>query len=78
MGDSDPLLAREPLLAKCYAASLHYLSALGQNAGKPLLRLISPDLIQEDSIDDRTVMGFNLHASKAFEAIDRKGLERTI
>jgi hypothetical protein len=78
MGDFDAFLDREPLLAKCYAASLRYLSALGQNAGKPLLRLISPDLIKEDSIDERTVMGFNLHASEAIEAHDRKGLERTI
>lgn len=78
MEDSDALLDREPLLAKCYTASLRYLSALGENAGKPLLRLISPELIKEDLIDERTVMGFNLHASDAIEAHDRNGLERTL
>lgn len=76
--ESDGLLDREPLLAKCYAASLRYLSALGQNSGKPLLRLISPDLIQEETRDDRSVMGFNLHASEATDADDRDGLERTL
>jgi hypothetical protein len=76
--ESDALLEKEPLLAKCYAASLRYLSALGKNSGKPLLRLISPELIQEETRDDRTVMGFNLHASEATEADDRQSLERTL
>lgn len=76
--DSDALLEKEPLLAGCYAASLRYLSAMGSNSGKPLLRLISPDLIQEQDRDDRTVMGFNLHASEPTQADDRQGLERTL
>lgn len=76
--ESDSLLAKEPLLAKCYAASIHYLSALGRNPGKPLLRLISPELIREDTYDDQTVMGFNLHASAAILAHDRPGLERIL
>jgi hypothetical protein len=76
--ESDGLFEKEPLLAKCYAASLQYMSALGRNSGKPLLRLISPDLIQEDTRDDRTVMGFNLHASEPTEADDRQSLERTL
>jgi hypothetical protein len=77
-GESDALLDKEPLLAKCYAASLRYLSAIGHKSGKPLLRLISPDLIQEESRDERSVMGFNLHASEATEANDRQSLERTL
>ncbi len=76
--ESDSILAKEPLLAKCYAASIHYLSALGRNPGKPLLRLISPELIREDTYDDQTVMGFNLHASAAILAHDRPGLERIL
>ncbi len=76
--ESDSLLEKDSLLAKCYAASIGYLSALGPNSGKPLLRLISPDLIREPTPDERTVMGFNLHASEAIEATDRKGLERTL
>ena len=39
--ESDSLLEKEPLLAKCYMASIRYFSALGEKAGKPLLRLIS-------------------------------------
>jgi hypothetical protein len=42
------------------------------------LRLISPDLTQPDALDDRTVIGFNLHASNAIEAHDREGLERIL
>lgn len=76
--ESDALLEREPLLAKCYATSLQYMSALEKNSGKPLLRLISPDLIQDEALDGRTVMGFNLHASEPTEADDRQGLERTL
>ena len=75
--ESDSLLEKEPLLAKCYMASIRYLRALGEKAGKPLLRLISPEHIREE-VDDRTVMGFNLHASKAIEADDRAGLERIL
>ena len=68
----------EPMLAKCYAASIKYLSALGINSGKPLLRLISPELIKADAFEEGTVMGFNLHASPAMEAQDREGLERIL
>ncbi|MCA9508581.1 MAG: transposase [Myxococcales bacterium] len=75
--ESDNLLEREPLLAKCYMASIRYLSALGEQSGKPLLRLIAPEQIKEET-PDRTVMGFNLHASVAIEATDRAGLERTL
>ena len=70
--ECDDLLAKEPLLAKCYAASIRYLSVLGTNSGKPLLRLISPELIQANSSEEGTVMGFNLHASPAIEAHDRE------
>lgn len=76
--EGDALAEREPLLAKCYAASIRSLTAMGINAGKPLLRLISPELIKENQKDERTIMGFNLHASKAIEADDREGLERTL
>jgi hypothetical protein len=76
--ESDTLFEKEPLLAKCYAASIRYLSAIGNNAGKPLQRLISPNLIREETLDERTIMGFNLHASEAIEANDREALERTL
>lgn len=76
--EGDDLLDKEPLLAKCYAASIRYLSAFGHNAGKPLIRLISQELIKGESTDELTVMGFNLHASVALADHDRAGLERTI
>jgi putative transposase/transposase-like zinc-binding protein len=75
--ESDNLFEKEPLLAKCYMASIRYLSALGEKAGRPLLRLISPAHIKEE-VDDRTLMGFNLYASTAIEPNDRAGLERTL
>ena len=31
---------KEPLLAACYAASIRYLTALGQRAGQPLMRVL--------------------------------------
>ncbi len=33
--ECDGLLDKQPMLAKCYAASIRYLSALGINSGKP-------------------------------------------
>lgn len=54
------------------------MTALGINAGKSLMRLISPDLMKKDHRDDLTIMGFNLHASKAIEAKDRIGLEHIL
>ena len=77
-GDSDELLTKHPLLAKCYAASIRYLSALGLNSGKPLLRVVSPELAAGPVEDERTIMGFNLHASAAIEAEDRNGLEQVL
>lgn len=76
--DVDVLEEKEPLLAKCYAASIRSLTALGINAGKPLMRMLAPELKREEYRDDRTLMGFNLHASKAIEADDRAGLERIL
>jgi hypothetical protein len=77
-GDKDELLEKEPLLAKCYMASIRYLSAMGANSGKALLRLISQDGAGGKREDEQTIMGFNLHASTAIEAEDRAGLERTL
>jgi len=76
--EANGLLEKEPLLAKCYAASISHQSALGRNAGKLLMRLISHDLIKGERLEDHNVMGFNLHASLAIEAHDRPGLERTL
>ena len=68
----------QPMLAKCYAASIRYLSAIGMNSGKPLLRLKSPELIKSDIFEEGTMLGFNLHASPAIGAHDRQGLERIL
>jgi len=75
---NNEILLKEPLLAHCYEASLRYLSAFGYNAGKPLIRLISTDLIQDNKYEESTIMGFNLHASKAIKGEDRKGLENIL
>lgn len=77
-GEHDELLEKQPLLAKCYAASIRYLSAFGLSSGRPLLRLIDPHGRKQKDRDDLTVMGFNLHASVAIEADDRAGLERVL
>lgn len=76
--DHDELLEKQPLLAKCYAASIRYLSAFGLSRGKPLLRVIDQRDANPEIKDERTVMGFNLHASEAIESEDRAGLERTL
>lgn len=76
----EEFVKKEPLLAACYQASLRYLTALGKRAGLPLMRMISEPTV-EDSFSERclrTVMGFNLHASKPIEAHDRQGLERQL
>jgi len=75
---NNEFLLKEPLLAQCYEASIRYLSAFGDKAGQPLMRLISTDLIQENRHEENTIMGFNLHASKAVEGDDRKGLENIL
>ncbi len=77
-GGRDELSEKQPLLAKCYAASIRYLSAFGLSSGKPLLRIIDPQGAIPEANDERTIMGFNLHASEAIEAEDRAGLERTL
>ena len=46
--ESDALAEKESLLAKCYAASIRSLSAIGN--------------------DDRTIMGFNLHAFRGYRS----------
>ena len=76
--DHDALIAKEPMLAKCYEASIRYLSALGTNAGKPLLRIISQHQTDVDERSERTIAGFNLHGSIAIEGHDRKALERIL
>jgi len=75
---NNEFLLKEPLLAQCYEASIRYLSAFGDKAGQPLIRLISTDLIQEQRHEENTIMGFNLHASKAIEGDDRESLENIL
>jgi hypothetical protein len=76
--DHDDIATKAPLLAKCYEASIRYLSALGSNAGKPLLRIISQPNTDDDDRHERTIAGFNLHASIAIEGHDRIALERIL
>jgi hypothetical protein len=74
----NSLSTEEPLLARCYEASGRYLSATGKNAGKPLMRVIAEKVIKETDREQRTVAGFNIHASIPVEDGDRRRLERLI
>lgn len=53
----DEFSLKEPLLSSCYEASIRYVSALGENRGKQLVRLISTDLIKENLYGENTIMG---------------------
>ncbi|MBL4818884.1 MAG: transposase, partial [Deltaproteobacteria bacterium] len=77
-GGEDALSQDQPLLATCYTASLRYLTALGAKAGRPLMRVFEGISISDGSREERTVAGFNLHASIAIAAEDRQGLERLL
>ncbi|MEI6806676.1 MAG: transposase, partial [Myxococcaceae bacterium] len=68
----------QSLLAHCYNSSLRYLSAFGPNAGKPLMRVFENMPVYNQSREERTVAGFNLHASIGIAAEDRQGLERLL
>lgn len=63
---------KEPLLSACYAASIRNYSALGERAGKPLMRVFSSEVAEFDTYrEERSVDGFNLHAFTAISAADR-------
>jgi hypothetical protein len=75
----DELSEKEPLLSACYAASIKYYSAIGERAGRPLMRVLcEPVRGYESSREERSVAGFNLHASTAIGAEDRVGLEQLL
>jgi hypothetical protein len=70
---------KEPLLSACYAASIRNYGAIGERAGKPLMRVFSEPASEFDTYrEERSVDGFNLHASTAISADDRDGLERLL
>ncbi len=52
MGEEDALQQEQPLLASCYASSLRYLTAFGNNAGRPLMRVF--ENMPEDSRPEST------------------------
>ena len=76
--ESDEFSEKQPLLAACYAASIRYLTALGQRAGQSLLSLFSHPPEPKNCREERTVAGFNLHVSLPIGAYDRQGLERQL
>lgn len=81
MQDSDEQAFghEEPLLAACYASSIRYLTALGQRAGQPLMRVIDgPEKPFDTERAARTVAGYNLHVSIPIIGSDRRGLERQL
>ena len=73
------LSEKEPLLSACYAASIRNYNALGDLAGKPLMRVFSGEVAEFDTYrEERSVDGFNLHAFTAISTDDRQGLERIL
>ena len=77
--DEQAFGQEEPLLAACYAASIRYLTALGQRAGLPLMRVIDgPVELDDNDRAARTVAGYNLHGSIPIAGDDRRGLERQL
>ena len=79
LSSSDVPSDKEPLLAACYAASIRNYSAIGERAGEPLMRVFSEPASEFDTYrEERSVDGFNLHASTAISADDRDGLERLL
>lgn len=79
LSSRDVLSDKEPLLSACYAASIRNYNALGERAGRPLMRVFSSEVAEFDTYrEERSVDGFNLHASTAISAADRDGLERIL
>jgi len=81
--ECDELAYEEPLLARCYAASVQGMVTIGKRAGQRLLRLdgIAPGDIHH-SPDQHPARapahGFNLHAGVRIKADDRARLERVL
>jgi len=76
--DGETFAQSEPLLSACYNASIRHLTALGQRAGQPLMRAFAIPPKENNSREERTVAGFNLHVSIPIQGDDRRGLERQL
>jgi hypothetical protein len=76
--ENNEFAEKEPLLAKCYAASSRYLTAMGPNSGQPLMRAFDGETQTKSDRDERTIAGFNVHVSLPIGANDRAGLEREL
>jgi len=76
--ENNEFAEKEPLLAKCYAASSRNLTAMGPNAGQPLMRVVDAQAQAKSDREERTVAGFNLHISLPIGGNDRAGLERQL
>lgn len=75
---NDESSERRSLLLAYYRASIGTVRALGEQAGKPLMRVISEPVKSYEEREERSVSGFNLHASRAIQAEDRFGLEQLL
>ena len=79
--EDDPLAKRNPVLAAIYAAALQGLAALGESAGRPLVRIGREDRAvprgqEETKFRCAVLGGFSLHAGVSVAGRDRAGLER--
>jgi hypothetical protein len=64
--DADPLVDKEPLLARCYGAAVQGVALLGEKKGAAPERLTRPTEVQRDELV-ADVMGFNVHAKVAID-----------
>lgn len=79
--EEDPLAKRNPVLAAIYAAALQGRAALGEGAGRPLVRIGREDRAvprgqEETKFRCAVLGGFSLHAGVSVAGRDRAGLER--
>jgi hypothetical protein len=76
---ADPLAEKEPVLSSCYQAAAQGKELLGERAGQPTLRLVSPPPERTTARSTglvAEVRGVNIHAQTAIDGRDRKRLER--
>lgn len=79
--EEDPLAKRDPVMAAIYAAALQGRAALGEDAGRSLVRIGREDRARADDWEEPKLRcavlgGFSLHAGVSVSGRDRNGLER--
>jgi hypothetical protein len=78
--EADTLAQDSPLLAACYAASLHGTVALGPRAGQGVLRIGDHVERSDESVETEQTLGhgYNLHAGHRVSWSDKKSRARIL